>query len=410
MNEIIVQGIPKPQDPQLAALVNKVTRVFQLEIMSAVARLPLDSKSEASDLSVERAVLQPIKASSESPAEMVHRATRAYFGRLPAARRNLLVSRFVSKASVHDVLRTGVISSPIDFASATPILSQVNLAADYAFLADEKPVLKLLQGGIGLPKLPAGMKLSQSILDQAKKVVQPADTSKREVHRPDTQKDPSPVVMDGLLELRLNRVTCITPTKDGWFNPANEIAVGGATTDDQGKTGKIPEFYVGGGFKKNVAKAFNPPAVLRTFSLKGSEYPKIFTAALAIAEKDNGGFAAFIEQLYTAVKEHIDKILMALGSAAGAAIGAKIGGTIGMIGGPLGSLIGIAAGMVLGALVGWLTNALKDDIFEPRMAIIAVPGSRADFDGTATSPVEKLDFYGHGGHFRVNCSWRVKWG
>lgn len=210
------------------------------------------------------------------------------------------------------------------------------------------------------------------------------------------------------LKFRIHRVKCIDETNPEWPGD-DEIAMGGVAIPSKGEPTKIQEFRVGNSFDDGESKTYSPPRVLKTFALDNLTYPANFSVAVALAEKDNGGLSDFITELWKAIKNHLDKIIVAIGVAAGAAAGAAIGGTTGTaIGGPLGSIIGAVAGLVLGALISWLISALKDDIFEPQMAAIRLPNPNTTFaGGSLTSPIMNLNFRGYGGFYRAYYSWKV---
>ena len=219
---------------------------------------------------------------------------------------------------------------------------------------------------------------------------------------------PEPIQLNRGLRFRLHRVKCVDETNPEWPGD-DEIASGGVAVNWNEETSKISEFRVGNSFDDGESKYYNPPRVLKTFSLDDAEYPADFLVALALAEKDNGGLSSFINELWEAIRDEVALILTAVGAAAGAAAGTAIGGTVGTaIGGPLGTLIGAAAGAIIGALVGWLISALKDDIFEPQSAAIRLPEHDSTFaGGSLTSQTMTLNYRGHGGHYRAYYSWQI---
>jgi hypothetical protein len=217
-----------------------------------------------------------------------------------------------------------------------------------------------------------------------------------------------PIVINKGLRFRIHEVKCIDETNPEWMGH-DEISWGGAATDDKGVANKIPEYYVGGGFDDGDKKTYSPPKVVQTFSVDGDIYPKSFMVALALAEKDAGGFAKFISELYEAIKAEIQVILSALGAAAGAWIGSEIGGSIGTaIAGPLGTIIGVVAGAILGALIGWLIAALKDDIFTPQASHLILGAKDETFAGGSLvcAPLY-FHYQDHGGHYRVKFDWEI---
>ncbi len=207
---------------------------------------------------------------------------------------------------------------------------------------------------------------------------------------------------------RVHEVKCIDETNPEWFGH-DEIAWGGSAVDDKDNTTKIPEYYVGGGFDDGDRKVYSPPKILKSFSLSDNVYPKTFLVVLVLAEKDCGGLSTFINNLYQAVKAHLQIILSSLGALAGATIGEAIGGSIGTaIAGPLGTVIGLVAGAILGALIGWLIDIFKDDIFPARATSLTLGSGDAAFqNGALVSAPLYLKYHDHGGRYRVKLDWEI---
>ncbi len=379
MSDQIITAInPQCNDPQYTALVKKVTETFKLEMLKAMG-------------SLDNPKLFGINAATANTHSVaVHGAVNKYFSSYSPEVRKFIAKKFVTRAAVNGKLGTGLFVSNLSLKGNSPILSQLDIKKDYAFLADRKKLdrfqaLKILPLNIG------------AILSRPGGGASPQTSGGGS----------APIVMNGGLKLQLHKVRCAAPTS--WEPGNDEINMGGAAADDHGTVTKINEFKVAANFDTNVTQSYAPPRILQSFSLSGSDYPKIFSATLDLAEKDNGGFAEFIEKLYEAVKGHINEIMTILGAAAGAAIGTAIGGSIGAIGGPLGALIGVAAGAIIGALVGWLTSALKDDIFTPQLTSVTIPRAGATFNGSLVSPQALLSYYDHGGAYHVTYSWAVNW-
>lgn len=377
-DQIITSVNPQCNDPQYTALVNKVTETFKLEIMKAMG-------------SIENPKLFGIGAANANKHSVaVHGAVNKYFSRHKPEVRKFIANSFVTRAGANQILSKGLFVSNISLKGSSPVLSQVDIGKDYAFLADSKKYDRYL----GLKILPINI---GAILNRPGGGIKP----------PAGGGGTPPIVMNGGLKLQVHQVRCATPTSWEWGN--DEINMGGVATDDHGTVTKINEFEVRTDFDTNVAQNYAPPRIMQTFSLAGSEYPKTFMATLDLAEKDSDGFAEFLQKLYEAVKGHIAEIMTILGAAAGAAIGTAIGGSIGAIGGPLGALIGIAAGAIIGALIGWITSALRDDIFTPQTTAITILKAGATFNGSLVSPQSLLSYYDHGGAYHVTYSWAINW-
>lgn len=218
----------------------------------------------------------------------------------------------------------------------------------------------------------------------------------------------APIVVNKGLEFRVHQVKCVDETNPEWPGD-DEIAMGAVAVADNGTTSKINEFMVRDDYDDGETKIYNPPRLLKSFSLTNVTYPADFLMVLALAEKDNGGMSDFLADLWEAIKDDVTAIIAAVSAAAGAAIGAGVGGSVGTaIGGPIGTIIGVVAGAIIGAIVGWIISALKDDIFTPQAAAVHLPNARSTFAGGAlTSPQFTVNFRDHGGHYRVYYSWKI---
>ncbi len=207
------------------------------------------------------------------------------------------------------------------------------------------------------------------------------------------------------LVFKVHQVKCLDETNPEWPG-SDTIAMGGVALDDKKVETRINEIRVGSGFDDGDVKNYNPPKILKTFSFgSGGTFPKSYAVFLALAEKDGGGFADFLGELYDAIKDKLSVVFVAVGGAIGTAVGAAIGGAVG---GPIGVLVGAAAGFILGALVEWLIGLFKDDMFVPQVAICEFGSANATFNGSLNSPLLNLHFQDHGGHYHVRYNWEIK--
>lgn len=208
------------------------------------------------------------------------------------------------------------------------------------------------------------------------------------------------------VRFRLHQVKAIDETNPEWLG-SDEIAIGGVAVNATGSIAKIPERRVGS-FDDGDRKKYTPPLVLHEFPISGAPHPQNLAVTVALAEKDGGGFSSFLEKLMGVIQSKIMEILIAVGVSVGSSIGAGVGGVIGTLGGPLGFIIGAVAGAILGAIIGWIISATRDDLFIPQMAGIEIPDPTATFEGGGlVSPVQSLEFRGHGGWYRVWYSWQI---
>jgi hypothetical protein len=203
------------------------------------------------------------------------------------------------------------------------------------------------------------------------------------------------------LQCRVRSIKCIDETNPESFG-SDEMAFGGvwaSSFDDQ--SGVVAQQILHKEFEDGVTLSFQPPRVLKAFALQGNNFPRTYSVMFAVAEKDNGGFAQFLADLYKAVKTELNALFVAIGASIGGAAGSAIGG-------PLGTLIGVLAGAIVGAVIAWIVNTAKDDMFEPQMTAVEIDDSNPTFaNGSRQSQVQTLHFHGHGGHYRAALDWFV---
>ena len=208
------------------------------------------------------------------------------------------------------------------------------------------------------------------------------------------------------VRLRLHKITCLDNTSE---IDKDEIAFGGVAVGPDGTLKKVNRQGIPVKFKDpGDAYTFQPVYTLCEYSLTHApSYPLGVLFELAVCEEDSGGFSNFLQELWDAVKDHVEAILIAVGAAAGSAIGAAVGGSIGTIAGPIGTVIGLALGAIVGGVVSAIIKSFQDDIFTVKELSLALGTATATFDGTLTSPTESCDFIGYGGHYRAYYSWQL---
>jgi len=231
------------------------------------------------------------------------------------------------------------------------------------------------------------------------------------------------------LGLFIKEVECLEETDEVG---SDEICLGGVFTDADGQaTHLVNQFQVSSDFDAGESVFYPPPVFpglgdpekLLTFMNEAYQkpgkrfaewtirrdlgWPTAYGAVIAMAEKDDGGFWKFLQQLMKRVVEEVEKVLkMGLGAAAGAVIGLKIGGA-------WGAVIGAVVGFVVGAIIDLLTQDNADDIVaqaSPIMMFGAATRSYYEWAGLLKQPHPDLfpiNFKGDGGHYRVWCYYQV---
>jgi len=127
-------------------------------------------------------------------------------------------------------------------------------------------------------------------------------------------------------------------------------------------------------------------------------FPRTYVATLVLAEKQDGGFADFLQKLWEMVKDKVT-----------AWVAAGIGGLIGTDILPgLGTVIGAVVGWVLGELIGFLEGLFKDRISDPFTVAVTVPSLNARFSGGATvSSPGLIDYQWSGGEYQLTFDWAL---
>ncbi|MGI0118749.1 hypothetical protein [Zooshikella sp. RANM57] len=213
--------------------------------------------------------------------------------------------------------------------------------------------------------------------------------------------DFEPQAVTDKLALYVRRVKCVDETNPEWWG-SDEISVAGTSVDETGDTKKINEHFVGGGFDDGDSRWYNPNWRFHWFSMReGDSWPKSYYITMILAEKDNGGLAAFLQKLWEKVESQVKD-----------AVAAYVGGLIGSSFGPLGTLIGAAVGYAVAKIIDWFIDAWNDDIFPPKTVSCTVPsfGARWTINGvwgSTTSGIRRSHFYGHGGHYYIEYYWKL---
>lgn len=204
----------------------------------------------------------------------------------------------------------------------------------------------------------------------------------------------------------INRIKCLDETNPEWPGK-DDIALGAVTVDENGDTKKISEQFIGH-FNDGSTKHYNPDWRYTWFNLReqheftGSIWPKKYGVTLALAEKDNGGFASFLNNLWERVR---DKVKAEIAKAVGQALTPYLGSAIS-------AAIGQATAWVIDRLVGWLINLFKDDIFRPVTLSCTVPSYNARWTldgkwGSTSSGLRYAYFSSHGGRYYVEYYWQL---
>jgi hypothetical protein len=229
--------------------------------------------------------------------------------------------------------------------------------------------------------------------------------------------------------LRLHRMFCIEET-DG--PGSDEIQLAGIATAPNGSTRKISPITVSNDFDSGEFREFGlefnlgkvPPLVDHgptTFARfkyaddivqvpnKGPAmvgWPRTYTVTFLLSEIDNGGFPAFIQEIYERVKGEATKAIAA-------AVGALVGGVAGSVIPGIGNLAGAAVGALVGYIIGELWELFiqwwEDDVFVPiTVATTRIHQFHRYVNNTSDDSANKTVWWkGHGGHYKLEFDWLV---
>lgn len=375
--------------PVFNKLVETTTEIMKLSILQSIMNEDSPKKIIKRPVGVKLNNLNNLKIETN---KTVGAVVADRYRKMTPEVKNIIRRNIRNIRAVEPRLMSKVASSGLILANGPSILNQINVEKEFAFIVNKQDFSNFIDdmrdilekyghgghGGLGY-----------------------GDDSEPDIPDTDPPDDP-PEVLNRGLKLKLHSVKCLDETDPEWIG-ADEISMGGTTLDDKAVQSIINEFSVYNDFDDNDVKTYNPPMILRQFNLD-NVYPKDFSAFIALAEKDSGGFSRFIANLYESVKIELQLIIMALAAKWGSQIGAEIGSS----GGPIGAVIGAVIGAILGALIAWIVGTLEDDIFPTQMATIHIPsGTTAFANGSLQSPVTGLYFEAHDGKYEVMYSWEL---
>lgn len=192
---------------------------------------------------------------------------------------------------------------------------------------------------------------------------------------------------------------CVEET-DEWGS--DEINLGAVAADPFGHTSIDPQFQISDDF--DTGELVTYPGIgqkLTGFNIVTSEpWPHVYTVTLGMAEKDDGGFAKFLQELWDYVKDKVNALIAA---GLGAAIGAEVGGIVGAV-------IGAVLAAFFAWVFSWFNNA--DEILGAKVLRMTLNSPRKSYYDWAKLTSQNgwtavTNYYGDGGHYRVAYGWKV---
>jgi hypothetical protein len=201
------------------------------------------------------------------------------------------------------------------------------------------------------------------------------------------------------MRLFIRSVQCIEETSE---IGSDEINMGGTVTDPFGNTSIVQEFEVSTDFDEAEIVNYGASKVFATWNLVTTTpgFPYVYASTIALAEKDDGGFYKFLNELWKMVE---DKVKTAVAAAVGAAIGGAIGNALGAV-----------VGAIVGVLVDWILSLFDnhDDIIGVKPLLMTLASCKKSYydwakltsaGGWATT----MHFKGDGGHYAVAVAFKI---
>ena len=198
------------------------------------------------------------------------------------------------------------------------------------------------------------------------------------------------------LQLTIHHVHCYAETSE---LGADEIALGGIVTFPNGDSTVVNEFMVSSDF--NEGDTVDVGKIFANWTIDaGPAWPHVYSALIAMAEKDDGGFWQFLHDLWNEVAPQVKELIS---TGAGAAIGGALGG-----------LWGAVIGAVVGAIIGFIINTFDnaDDIIGQKTFVMSLgAATKSYYDWAQLTSGNGLyynvNYYGDDGHYSMNGRFRV---
>ena len=199
------------------------------------------------------------------------------------------------------------------------------------------------------------------------------------------------------LQLRLHELFAQDETNTGWTEwGSDDMYLGGVALELRGPdkkptVHKMPFFKIGT-FDDNDRETFDPPRTFDNYGFGPNVFPKDVAVTFILAEKDEGNtMNKVLDELHERIEDEAAQIKA---DQADDGKGEGEGGN---------------GGIPWGAVVAAVTKAIDavydkwkgDEVFEPQQLEFSMESEDHRWNGNPTSPVETIDFRGHGGHYTL---------
>lgn len=222
--------------------------------------------------------------------------------------------------------------------------------------------------------------------------------------------------MSTILNLRIRRVKCVDETNGSFVERFgdDEIALGGFAIDNKAVSTQIPSFTVSSSFDDGEVKTYNPPKVFASFQLGNLTGPANFSAGFLLAEKDGGGFADAIKNIFEKLVSEIAKKKKELesrlpvptthtsGTHTAAAVAPLVGGIV------LSTIWPIVKPYVYDYVKNKIIGWFKDDLFPLHDITTTILNANHTWNGQKVSPEAMVEFRGNDGVYQLFYDWELR--
>jgi hypothetical protein len=202
------------------------------------------------------------------------------------------------------------------------------------------------------------------------------------------------------MKLLIRKVTCLHETNK--VSDSDEINMGGTATDPFGNTAQVKEFVVSDDFDKGESVNYGDSKVFHSWDLQtqADHFPYVYTAVIALAEKDVGGFGDFLNKLWKEVGDQVKAAISQALTKAFEALGKAFG------------ILGQIIGAIVAKILDWLIQIFKnpDDPFDPQIVPMTLAAATLSYYAELATPQGypgTLTFKKDGGIYKVDYAWRI---
>lgn len=208
--------------------------------------------------------------------------------------------------------------------------------------------------------------------------------------------------MNKQISLRIHSVKCVDETNGRFVEKLgnDEIKLSGFGIVET-RTVTVNPFTVNSNFDDGEIQRFSPPRNFVTLNLSNvTSFPTTVNAGFLLAEIDNGDFGTKAGQIFTKLKEELEKKRKEE-----EAKKKKKSGNASLTGAELTVIWTIVKPIIFKFIVDKIAAAADDDIFPPQDTSVTLNSANHQFTAGANSTEFRIEFRGHGGIYVMTCDW-----